>query len=299
MSSPSVEKVQTQIPRQALLEYLYKQSKADGNNGSLIGMGLVGGGSCGYRGGALVGGSLVGGSLVGGGLVGGARPSTFDLYQAFVKQQMMKGRTKEMADHQWAELTRLPERVRLDIITDNAARTEDPTLVRTMGTMEPLAEEARQRASRDVMLHLWLKANKNPFPGYNYGRDDMLRGPPELGGSGVPIHDWKRYPYTSGALNDLQGGDIFGDILQGLSWLSPIGAAANVASMIAGGKAPKKKKPAAKKKAAPKKPAAKKGKSKKDLSGEGFLDDIGQAFSFLTPWGLAGQAAGALVGATS
>jgi hypothetical protein len=204
-----------------------------------------------------------------------------DLYQAFVKQQMLKGRTKEMADHQWAELTKLPQRVRLDLITDNAARAEDPTLVRTMGTLEPLAEEARQRASRDMMLHLWLKANKNQFPGYNYGREDMLRGPPELGGSG------------------LVGGDIFGDILQGLSWLSPIGAAANVASMIAGGKAPKKKK-AAPKKAAAKKPATKKkGKSKKDLSGDGFLDDIGQAFSFLTPWGLAGQAAGALVGATS
>ena len=111
----------------------------------------------------------------------------------------------------------------------------------------------------------------------------MLRGPPPVS-----------------LTSDLQGGDIFGDILQGLSWLSPIGAAANVASMIAGGKAPKKKKPAAKKKPAPKKkPAAKKGKSKKDLSGDGFLDDIGQAFSFLTPWGLAGQAAGALVGATS
>jgi hypothetical protein len=142
------------------------------------------------------------------------------------------------------------------------------------------------------MLHLWLKANKNQFPGYNYGRDDMLRGPPELGGGAYD-------PRFGGMYTDLQGGDIFGDILQGLSWLSPIGAAANVAAMIAGGKAPKKKKAAAKKKAAPKKPAAKKGKSKTDLSGEGFLDDIGQAFSFLTPWGLAGQAAGALVGATS
>jgi hypothetical protein len=281
MSSPSVDRVQTQIPRQALLEYLYKQSKADGNNGSLIGMGLAGGGTGLFQGMGLVGGGLVGGAYTGGGLVGGARPSTLDLYQAFVRQQMLKGRTKEMADHQWAELTKLPQRVRLGLITDNAASTEDPRLVRTMGTMEPLAEEARQRASRDMMLHLWLKANKNPFPGYNYGREDMLRGPPELGGSG------------------LVGGDIFGDILQGLSWLSPIGAAANVASMIAGGKAPKKKK-AAPKKAAAKKPATKKkGKSKKDLSGDGFLDDIGQAFSFLTPWGLAGQAAGALVGATS
>jgi hypothetical protein len=69
--------------------------------------------------------------------------------------------------------------------------------------------------------------------------------------------------------------------------------------MIAGGKAPKKKKAAPKRPAAKKPAAKKKGKSKKDLSGDGFLDDIGQAFSFLTPWGLAGQAAGALVGATS
>ena len=57
----------------------------------------------------------------------------------------------------------------------------------------------------------------------------------------------------------------------------------------------KKEKAAAKKvpKKAPKK------KSKKDLSGEGFLDDLGQAFSFMTPWGLVGQAAGALVGSQS
>ena len=144
MSSPSVDRVQTQIPRQALLEYLYKQSKADGNNGSLIGMGLAGGGTGLFQGMGLVGGGLVGGAYTGGGLVGGARPSTLDLYQAFVKQQMLKGRTKEMADHQWAELTKLPQRVRLDLITDNAARAEDPTLVRTMGTLEPLAEEARQ-----------------------------------------------------------------------------------------------------------------------------------------------------------
>ena len=270
MSSPSVELVQTGIPRQALLEFLYKQSRADGTNGSLVGTGLVGG-------------SLVGGSLVGGTLIGGARPSTLELYQTFVKQQMMKGRTREMADHMWAELTKLPQRVNIEMITDNAGRVEDPTQVRTMGSLEPLSDEVRQRASRELMLKLWLKANKNLYPGYNYGREDMLRGPPPVS-----------------LTSDLQGGDIFGDILQGLSWLSPIGAAANVASMIAGGKAPKKKKPAAKKKPAPKKkPAAKKGKSKKDLSGDGFLDDIGQAFSFLTPWGLAGQAAGALVGATS
>jgi hypothetical protein len=114
------------------------------------------------------------------------------------------------------------------------------------------------------------------------------------GGGGLPMADYRRRSYPD---PDLQGGDIFGDNLQGLSWLSPIGAAANVASMIAGGKAPKKKKAAAKK--APKKPAAKKKKSKKDLSGEGFLDDLGQAFSFMTPWGLAGQAAGALVGSQS
>jgi hypothetical protein len=196
---------------------------------------------------------------------------------------MMKGRTREMADHMWAELTKLPQRVNIEMITDNAGRVEDPTQVRTMGSLEPLSDEVRQRASRELMLNLWLKANKNPYPGYNYDREDMLRGPPPVS-----------------LMSDIQGGDIFGDILQGLSWLSPIGAAANVASMIAGGKAPKKKKPAAKKKPAPKKkPAAKKGKSKKDLSGDGFLDDIGQAFSFLTPWGLAGQAAGALVGATS
>ena len=279
MSSPAVDLVQTQIPRQALLEYLYKQSKADGNNGSLIGMGLVGGSNCGYRGGALVGGGLVGGGLVGGGLVGGARPSTLDLYKTFVKQQMLKGRSKEVADGLWRELTKIPQKVNIDMVVDNTARVEDPTLVRTMGTLEPLADEVRQRASRELLLQLWLKANRNPFPGYNYGREDMLRGPPALSASG-----------------DLQGGDIFGDILSGLSWLSPIGAAANVASMIAGGKAPKKKKAAAKKKPAAPKKAAPKKKSKKDLSGEGFLDDLGQAFSFMTPWGLAGQAAGALVG---
>jgi hypothetical protein len=265
MSSPSVELVQTGIPRQALLGFLYKQSRADGTNGSLVGTGLVGG------------------NLVGGTLIGGARPSTLELYQTFVKQQMMKGRTREMADHMWAELTKLPQRVNIEMVTDNAGRVEDPTQVRTMGSLEPLSDEVRQRASRELMLNLWLKANKNLYPGYNYGREDMLRGPPPVS-----------------LMSDIQGGDIFGDILQGLSWLSPIGAAANVASMIAGGKAPKKKKTAAKKKPAPKKkPAAKKGKSKKDLSGDGFLDDIGQAFSFLTPWGLAGQAAGALVGATS
>jgi len=298
MSSPSVELVSTGIPRQALLEFLYKQSRADGTNGSLVGTGLVGGS---LVGGSLVGGSLVGGGLVGGALLGGARPSTLELYQTFVKQQLMKGRTKEMADHMWAELTKLPQRVNIEMMTDNAGRVQDPTQVRTMGTLEPLSDEVRQRASQDLMLQLWLKANKNLYPGYNYGRDDMLRGPPPvslMGSGSVPIHDWKRYPYTSGTMDDLQGGDIFGDILQGLSWLSPIGAAANIAAKIAGGKAPKKK-AAAKKKAAPKKPAAKKSKSKKDLSGDGFLDDIGQAFSFLTPWGLAGQAAGALVGATS
>lgn len=287
MSSPSVELVQTGIPRQALLEFLYKQSRADGTNGSLVGTGLVGG-------------NLVGGNLVGGTLIGGARPSTLELYQTFVKQQMMKGRTREIADHMWAELTKLPQRVNIEMITDNAGRVEDPTQVRTMGSLEPLSDEVRQRASRELMLKLWLKANKNLYPGYNYGREDMLRGPPPvslMGSGGLPMADYKRQYYE-----DLQGGDIFGDILQGLSWLSPIGAAANVASMIAGGKAPKKKKAAAKKapkKPAAKKPAAKKGKSKKDLSGDGFLDDIGQAFSFLTPWGLAGQAAGALVGATS
>jgi hypothetical protein len=287
MSSPSVELVQTGIPRQALLEFLYKQSRADGTNGSLVGTGLVGGG--------LVGGGLVGGNLVGGTLIGGARPSTLELYQTFVKQQMMKGRTREMADHMWAELTKLPQRVNIEMVTDNAGRVEDPTQVRTMGSLEPLSDEVRQRASRELMLKLWLKANKNLYPGYNYGREDMLRGPPPvslMGSGGLPMADYKRQYYE-----DLQGGDVFGDILQGLSWLSPIGAAANVASMIAGGKAPKKKKAAAKK--APKKTAAKKGKSKKDLSGDGFLDDIGQAFSFLTPWGLAGQAAGALVGATT
>jgi hypothetical protein len=286
MSSPSVELVSTGIPRQALLEFLYKQSNADGTNGSLVGTGLVGG-------------SLVGGSLVGGSLVGGARPSTQELYQTFVKQQMMKGRTKEMADHMWAELTKLPQKVNIEMITDNAGRVQDPTQVRTMGTLEPLSDEVRQRASRDLMLQLWLKANKNLYPGYNYGREDMLRGPPPVSLMGSGLAGGAYDPRFGGMYTDLQGGDIFGDILQGLSWLSPIGAAANVASMIAGGKAPKKKKAAAKKKAAPKKPAAKKGKSKKDLSGEGFLDDIGQAFSFLTPWGLAGQAAGALVGATS
>ena len=289
MSSPAVDLVQTQIPRQALLEYLYKQSKADGNNGSLIGMGLVGGSNCGYRGGALVGGGLVGGGLVGGGLVGGARPSTYDLYQTFVKQQMLKGRSKEVADGLWRELTKLPQKVTLDMVVDNTARVEDPTLVRTMGTLEPLADEVRQRASRELLLQLWLKANKNPFPGYNYGREDMLRGPPALSGGAYDAR-------TGFMMPELHGGDIFGDILSGLSWLSPIGAAANVASMIAGGKAPKKKKAAPKKKPAAPKKAAPKKKSKKDLSGEGFLDDLGQAFSFMTPWGLAGQAAGALVG---
>jgi hypothetical protein len=268
MSSPSVELVSTGIPRQALLEFLYKQSKADGTNGSLVGTGLVGG-------------SLVGGSLVGGSLVGGARPSTLELYQKFVKQQLMKGRTKEMADHMWAELTKLPQRVNIEMVTDNAGRVQDPTQVRTMGTLEPLADEVRQRASRDLMMQLWLKANKNLYPGYNYGRDDMLRGPPPVSLAGV----------------DLQGGDFFGDLLNGLSYLSPIGAAMQIASKIAGGKAPKKKTPAAKKKPAAKKPATKKGKSKKDLSGDGFLDDIGMIGSMLTPWGAASALAGVITGA--
>jgi len=267
MSSPSVDLVQTGIPRHVLLEFLYKQSKADGTNGSLYGTGLVGGG------------------LVGGAMVGGARPSTLELYQTFIKQQMMKGRSRELADQLWAELTKLPQRVNINMITDNSGRVEDPTQIRTMGTLEPLADEVRQRASREMMLQLWLKANKNLYPGYNYGREDMLRGPPPVSMEGA----------------GLVGGDFFGDLLQGLSWLTPMGISMNVANKIAGGKAPKRKaatKKATPKKAAAKKPTAKKRRSSKNMSGEGWIDDVGQVFSFLNPFGAAANAIGAVVGAT-
>ena len=55
-----------------------------------------------------------------------------------------------------------------------------------------------------------------------------------------------------------------------------------------------KKAPApAKKAAAPKKaPAAK--KKPRQLSGGDWIDDVGQVFSFLTPWGASAQAIGAL-----
>jgi hypothetical protein len=223
-----------------------------------------------------------GGSLVGGSLVGGARDSS--MKEAFFRDQILnKGRHPSVAQRLWDEMGKLSTKIPIQTVVSAPGRAVD------FGNMQPIADEIMNQSANSKILELIRRAQRDPFP-------DNTAANAAYGGSLVGgAYD----PRFGGMYTDLQGGDIFGDILQGLSWLSPIGAAANVASMIAGGKAPKKKKAAAKKKAAPKKAAAKKGKSKKDLSGDGFLDDIGQAFSFLTPWGLAGQAAGALVGATS
>ena len=272
-SAPAVET--TGIPRGVMMEYYRKQAAAEA-------------------------GIPYGGSLVGGSLVGGARDNA--MKNAFFRDQVVnKGRRPQMAQHLWDEMGQLSTKIPIQTVVSAPGRGID------FGNMQPIADELMNQSANRKILELVKHAQRDRFPdnaAANAAYGGSLVGGAydprfggmytDLAGGGVPMHDWRRYPYPS---DDLQGGDIFGDILQGLSWLSPIGAAANVASMIAGGKAPKKKKAAAKK--APKKPAAKKKKSKKDLSGEGFLDDLGQAFSFMTPWGLAGQAAGALVGSQS
>ena len=221
-----------------------------------------------------------GGSLVGGSLVGGARDNA--MKNAFFRDQVVnKGRHPQMAQALWDEMGQLSTKIPIQTVVSAPGRGID------FGNMQPIADELMNQSSNRKILELVRHAQRDRFP-------DNAAANAAYGGSLVGgAYDAR----TGFMMPDLRGGDIFGDILSGLSWLSPIGAAANVASMIAGGKAPKKKKAAAKK--APKKPAAKKKKSKKDLSGEGFLDDLGQAFSFMTPWGLAGQAAGALVGSQS
>ena len=216
-----------------------------------------------------------GGNLIGGNLIGGARDNA--MKNAFFRDQVVnKGRHPQMAQALWDEMGQLSTKIPIQTVVSAPGRGID------FGNMQPIADELMNQSSNRKILELVRHAQRDRFP-------DNAAANAAYGG-GLPMADYNRRYYE-----DLQGGDIFGDILQGLSWLSPIGAAANVASMIAGGKAPKKKKAAAKK--VPKK--ATKKKSKKDLSGEGFLDDLGQAFSFMTPWGLAGQAAGALVGSQS
>ena len=264
------------IPRGVMMEYYRKQAAAEA-------------------------GIPYGGSLVGGSLVGGARDNA--MKKAFFRDQVVnKGRHPQMAQALWDEMGQLSTKIPIQTVVAAPGRGID------FGNMQPIADELMNQSSNRKILELVRHAQRDRFPdnaAANAAYGGSLVGgayDPRFGGmytdasggGGLPMADYRRRSYPD---PDLQGGDIFGDILQGLSWLSPIGAAANVASMIAGGKAPKKKKAAAKK--APKKPAAKKKKSKKDLSGEGFLDDLGQAFSFMTPWGLAGQAAGALVGSQS
>lgn len=254
------------IPRAVMMEYYRKQAAAEA-------------------------GIPYGGSLVGGSLVGGARDNA--MKNAFFRDQVVnKGRHPQVAQALWDEMGQLSTKIPIQTVVAAPGRGID------FGNMQPIADELMNQSSNRKILELVRHAQRDRFPdnaaaNAAYG-GSLVGGMYNMsGGGGLPMADYRRRSYPD---PDLQGGDIFGDILQGLSWLSPIGAAANVASMIAGGKAPKKK--AAAKKAA-KKPAAKKKKSKKDLSGEGFLDDLGQAFSFMTPWGLAGQAAGALVGATT
>ncbi len=273
-SAPAVET--TGIPRGVMMEYYRKQAAAEA-------------------------GIPYGGSLVGGSLVGGARDNA--MKNAFFRDQVVnKGRRPQMAQHLWDEMGQLSTKIPIQTVVSAPGRGID------FGNMQPIADELMNQSANRKILELVKHAQRDRFPdnaAANAAYGGSLVGGAydprfggmytDLAGGGVPMHDWRRYPYPSG---ELEGGDFFGDLLNGLSYLSPIGAAMQIASKIAGGKAPKKKKAAPKKPAA-KKPAAKKKSSKRDLSGDGFLDDIGQAFSFLTPWGLAGQAAGALVGATS
>jgi hypothetical protein len=223
----SVEIYQTGIPREVLLEFLYKQSKADG----LTGRGR-----------------------------GGTESRMLDLYSAFIRDQMLnKGRSKAQADMLWSELGKMPKEIKIPMLVDNSENVEDPRLVRTFGTMEPISEELQNQAASNLLFELFAKANRNPFPGTNATR------------------------------HDVHGGD-FGDFLRGLSWLTPFGASVNIASKIAGGK--RAKKAPAKKAPAKKAPAAK--KKPRQLSGGDWIDDVGQVFSFLTPWGASAQAIGAL-----
>lgn len=259
------------IPRGVMMEYYRKQAAAEA-------------------------GIPYGGSLVGGSLVGGARDNA--MKSAFFRDQVVnKGRHPQMAQALWDEMGQLSTKIPIQTVVAAPGRGID------FGNMQPIADELMNQSSNRKILELVRHAQRDRFPdnaAANAAYGGSLVGgayDPRFGGRYTDASGGAYDARTGFVMPDIHGGDIFGDILQGLSWLSPIGAAANVASMIAGGKAPKKKKAAAKK--APKKPAAKKKKSKKDLSGEGFLDDLGQAFSFMTPWGLAGQAAGALVGSQS
>jgi len=246
------------IPRAVMMEYYRKQAAAEA-------------------------GVPYGGSLVGGSLVGGARDNA--MKSAFFRDQVVnKGRHPQMAQALWNEMGQLSTKIPIQTVVSAPGRGID------FGNMQPIADELMNQSANRKILELVRHAQRDRFP--DNAAANAAYGGSLVGGGGLPMADLRRRSYP-----DLQGGDIWGDILSGLSWLTPVGAAANIAAKIAGGKAPKKKKAAAKK--APKKPAPKKGKSKKDLSGEGFLDDLGQAFSFMTPWGLAGQAAGALVGSQS
>ena len=246
------------IPRAVMMEYYRKQAAAEA-------------------------GIPYGGSLVGGSLVGGARDNA--MKSAFFRDQVVnKGRHPQMAQALWNEMGQLSTKIPIQTVVSAPGRGID------FGNMQPIADELMNQSANRKILELVRHAQRDRFP--DNAAANAAYGGSLVGGGGLPMADLRRRSYP-----DLQGGDIWGDILSGLSWLTPVGAAANIAAKIAGGKAPKKKKAAAKK--APKKPAPKKGKSKKDLSGEGFLDDLGQAFSFMTPWGLAGQAAGALVGSQS
>ena len=246
------------IPRAVMMEYYRKQAAAEA-------------------------GVPYGGSLVGGSLVGGARDNA--MKSAFFRDQVVnKGRHPQMAQALWNEMGQLSTKIPIQTVVSAPGRGID------FGNMQPIADELMNQSANRKILELVRHAQRDRFP--DNAAANAAYGGSLVGGGGLPMADLRRRSYP-----DLQGGDIWGDILSGLSWLTPVGAAANIAAKIAGGKAPKKKKAAAKK--APKKPAPKKGKSKKDLSGEGFLDDLGQAFSFMTPWGLAGQAAGALAGSQS
>lgn len=246
------------IPRAVMMEYYRKQAAAEA-------------------------GVPYGGSLVGGSLVGGARDNA--MKSAFFRDQVVnKGRHPQMAQALWDEMGQLSTKIPIQTVVSAPGRGID------FGNMQPIADELMNQSANRKILELVRHAQRDRFP--DNAAANAAYGGSLVGGGGLPMADLRRRSYP-----DLQGGDIWGDILSGLSWLTPVGAAANIAAKIAGGKAPKKKKAAAKK--APKKPAPKKGKSKKDLSGEGFLDDLGQAFSFMTPWGLAGQAAGALAGSQS
>ena len=213
-----------------------------------------------------------GGSLVGGALVGGARDNS--MKTAFFRDQILnKGRHPEMAQHLWDEMGQISSKIPIQTVLSAPGRGID------FGNMQPIADELMNQAAHRRILELTRHAQRDRFP-------DNTAANAAYGGA---IYN-QRYNPNTPVGDGLEGGDFFGDLLQGLSWLTPMGISMNVANKIAGGKAPKKK--AAPKKPAAKKPAAK--KPKKSLSGDGWIDDIGQVFSFLTPFGIAGNVAGAV-----